>query len=78
MSSTPVSARRIPGRLGERCCAPGCGDKIKPAEGDTMFEVTWSDGSLTYIEDAICASWFQNGHPDVGGGRGRVPGLGKR
>jgi hypothetical protein len=70
----PVSARTIPARLGARCCAPGCGDKIKPDPGDSMTEVTWSDGTTSYIERG-CERWFVVGHPDYGGGHGPVSGL---
>lgn len=72
----PVSARKVPARFGERCCAPGCGDKIKPDDPtDTMYEVTWSDGALSYLESNPCARWFTEGHPDYGAGHGPVRGL---
>jgi hypothetical protein len=56
------------------CCAPGCGDKIKPGCDEKCFEVTWSDGDVTYLEEG-CVEWFVNGHPDYRGGHGDVPGL---
>lgn len=70
----PVSARktkvRIPAR---RCCAPGCGDKIKPMgdpELDWMWRVRFDDGSVAFVEQGLCEDWFENGHPDYGGGHG--------
>lgn len=61
--------RRAPG-----CCAPGCGDKIKPGCDETCFEITWSDSSVSHLEEG-CVEWFIDGHPDYGHGYGTVPGL---
>ena len=83
--STPVSAKKIDWRAahdaqeakGEqlRCCAVGCGDKIKQNASDpVLYEIVWSDGSISYLEDD-CLEWFVNGHPDYGGARGPVDGL---
>lgn len=49
-----------------RCCAPGCGDKIKD---DTCIELVFVDGTKRYLEQD-CLDWYVNGHPDVGGGVG--------
>lgn len=58
-----------------RCCATGCGDKIKHLKpGDLCFEITWSDGSVSHLERG-CVEWFVSGHPDYGFGHGVVPGL---
>jgi hypothetical protein len=48
-------AKWVPARFGVRCCATGCGDKIKPLDKD-----------VAYLEDLSCAYWFENGHPDYG------------
>ena len=55
-----------------RCCAPGCGDKIKP--DDTMLELTAPDGSVRGYLEHSCVDWFVLGHPDHGpaGGKGRL------
>ena len=55
-----------------RCCAPACGDKIKPLHsGDTCLKITWLDGDVSYVE-MDCYEWFVNGHPDHGGGYGKI------
>ena len=55
-----------------RCCATGCGDKIKPiSSGDTCLEVTWLGGDVTYLEFG-CIEWFVHGHPDYGYGYGKI------
>lgn len=33
-----------------RCCAPGCGDKIKGYGDETALAVSWSDGSVDFLE----------------------------
>lgn len=57
-----------------RCCSPGCGDKIK---GEShAWRVTWQSGIVTYLEGlTLCVLHFTDGHPDLGGGHGDVPGL---
>lgn len=56
----------------ERCCAPGCGDKIKIGNrNNEMVEITDSDGQVLYLEEN-CIEWFENGHPDYGCPRGRL------
>ena len=48
----------------KRCCAPGCGDKIK-GDGDvddTMLRVHWDDGSVSHLEEQ-CLTWFEDGQP---------------
>jgi len=55
-----------------RCCAPGCGDKIKPLNSsDSCYEIMWLDGDVTYLESG-CLDWFVNGHPDYGNGFGKI------
>ena len=55
----------------KRCCATGCGDKIKPMGSipddpdDIMIEVTDPDGKVAYLEDC-CVDYFVHGHPDYG------------
>jgi hypothetical protein len=69
----PIKAERVPVVFpAERCCAPGCGDKIK--DGPLMWRITWDDGDVSYLEDG-CVDWFVNGHPDYGGKFGPVMGL---
>lgn len=59
-----------------RCCAPGCGDRIKEWGADQqVYRIVWSDASISYLEDATCVDWFVNGHPDYGCARGPVVGL---
>lgn len=52
----------------KRCCAPGCGDKIKSPKW--MIEVYgyYSPEEHGYLEES-CREWFENGHPDHGGGK---------
>jgi hypothetical protein len=74
MRAKPLRAVRVPVTFpARRCCAPGCGDKIKD---DEMFRIELSDGSTRFLE-AGCVPWFVDGHPDVpgGGGFGPVEGL---
>ena len=55
-----------------RCCAPGCGDKIKPLNSsDSCYEIMWLDGDVTYLESG-CLDWFVNGHPDYSNGFGKI------
>lgn len=49
-----------------RCCAPGCGDKIKEQE---CIELVFVDETTLYLEQD-CLNWYVNGHPDTGGGVG--------
>lgn len=62
----PLHATRVPIHPAEYCCAIGCGDAIKGLDPEgMMLEVTWSDGTVTYLEDNhSCISWFEDGHPD--------------
>lgn len=71
MKKQVVSVRKTPVVIpAKRCCAPGCGDKIKPCEPDDwMYEVTWDDGSVSHVEEN-CAGWVKDGHPDYGCGWG--------
>lgn len=56
----------------KRCCATGCGDKIKPLHsGDTCLKITWMDGTESMLEMG-CIDWFVNGHPDYGYGYGKI------
>ena len=57
----------------KRCCAPGCGDKIKHnVKGEQMIEVTDTEtGKVYYLEEG-CIDWFENGHPDYGCARGKL------
>ena len=51
----------------KRCCATGCGDKIKD---DRMIEVkSATTGEIFYLEEG-CIEWFEDGHPDYGFPRG--------
>ena len=46
----------------KRCCAPGCGDKIKDGR---MLKLTDGTGEVLYLEEG-CVDWFVHGHPDYG------------
>ena len=59
----------------KRCCAPGCGDKIKPSSDDeTILRLTWSNDDVTYLEEG-CVAVFENGHPDYQCGHGPLPAI---
>ncbi len=60
-------ARRVPIEFGKRCCATGCGDKIKGFDAsDTCVEATdIATGEVLYIEDG-CIENFEKGHEDYG------------
>lgn len=68
----PVRAEMVPVHYpAERCCAPGCGDKIK---GESMYLVVFDDGTHAYLEPE-CIPCFVDGHPDYGHGFGWCDGL---
>lgn len=46
-----------------RCCAPGCGDKIK--DDDVLKVIGFVDGRPRYLEEC-CVENFVHGHPDYG------------
>jgi hypothetical protein len=78
MRPRPVAARLVPVEVpAKRCCATGCGDKIKgDTDVDLMYEVTFDDGSISYVEkNGSCEEWFVAGHPDYGHPYGWCPGL---
>ncbi len=51
-------ARWVPARLGVRCGAPGCGEKIKPVTPeDMMAEVMWDDGDQSFVEPGLVLQW---------------------
>ena len=60
-------------RLGcaPRCCAPGCGGKIKPGVDDTAILLEDKGGNIYYLEDE-CEDIFENGDPYEGGIVGRL------
>lgn len=59
----------------KRCCAPGCGDKIKTSSDDeTMLRLTWSNDDVTYLEEG-CVEWFEDGYTDYRGGHGPLPAI---
>lgn len=68
---TPIVATRVKVPIPvRRCCAPGCGDKIKPlSDEDWCWRVKFSDGTTRWLEPG-CVEWLVNGHPDYGGGVG--------
>lgn len=70
-------ARRVPIHYpAERCCATGCGDKIKgdASMNDSMIEVVFPDGTMRYLGESIghlsCVEAFEHGHSDYGFPRG--------
>lgn len=62
MRPTPISAIIVATPAGVRCCATGCGDKIKDPE---CLRVEFVDASVAFLERG-CVAWFVNGHPDYG------------
>jgi hypothetical protein len=64
-----IKARRVATEPGRRCCAPGCGDKIKSPEA--TIELTFPNGVVNYAEEG-CLDWVENGHPDYGCPRGKI------
>ena len=55
----------------KRCCATGCGDKIKGPCNDYLIEVTFPDGTIKYLEEC-CVENFEHGHPDYGYPMGKL------
>ena len=62
MQPIPTAANLVATPAGVRCCAAGCGDKIKDPE---CWRVKFTDGSAAFLERG-CVAWFVTGHPDYG------------
>jgi hypothetical protein len=62
MRPRPIAAAVVATPESIRCCATGCGDKIKDPD---CWRVEFADGSALFLERG-CVGWFVNGHPDYG------------
>jgi hypothetical protein len=67
-----VLARWVPGKVGLRCAAPGCGLKIKSYNEEGVIQLTLENGRILHVKDENCLDAWENGHPEYEGARGPV------